>query len=75
MNLCYQYRKCAAGCPVSRAMDHAPAQLSMRLGMDDFVLNSKTMWLCASCETCATRCPQDVDIAEVMDALKITALH
>jgi heterodisulfide reductase subunit C len=43
--------------------------------MDDLVLNSKTMWLCASCETCTTRCPQDVDVAKVMDAVKITALH
>lgn len=77
VNLCYQYRKCAAGCPVSYAMDHTPDQLihGMRLGMDDLVLNSKTMWLCASCETCTTRCPQDVDIAKVMDAVKITALH
>lgn len=77
VNLCYQCKKCAAGCPVSYAMDHTPAQLihGMRLGMDDLVLNSKTMWLCASCETCTTRCPQDVDVAKVMDAVKITALH
>ncbi len=77
VNLCYQCRKCAAGCAVSYAMDHTPAQLihGMRLGMDDLVLNSKTMWLCASCETCTTRCPQDVDVAKVMDAVKITALH
>ncbi len=77
VNLCYQCRKCAAGCPLSYAMDHTPAQLihGMRLGMDDLVLNSKTMWLCASCEMCFTRCPQDVDVAKVMDAVKITALH
>ncbi len=77
VNLCYQCRKCAAGCPVSSAMDHTPAQLihGMRLGMDDLVLNSKTMWLCASCETCTTMCPQDVDVAKVMDAVKSIALH
>jgi heterodisulfide reductase subunit C len=43
--------------------------------MDDLVLNSNTMWLCASCETCTTRCPQEVDVAKVMDAVKITALR
>jgi len=77
VNLCYQCRKCAAGCPVSYAMDHTPAQLihGMGLGMDDLVLNSKTMWLCASCETCTTRCQQDVDVAKVTDSVKITALH
>jgi len=77
VNLCYQCRKCAAGCPVSYEMDYKPAELihAIRLGMDDLVLNSKTMWLCASCETCTTRCPQDVDVAKVMDAVKITALR
>ena len=76
VNLCYQCRKCAAGCPISYAMDYKPAQIihAIRLGMDDLVYKSKTMWLCASCETCTTRCPQEVDIAKVMDAVKITAV-
>lgn len=75
VNLCYQCRKCAAGCPISYAMDYKPAQIihAIRLGMDDLVFNSKTMWLCASCETCTTRCPQEVDVAKVMDAVKIVA--
>lgn len=77
VNLCCQCRKCAAGCPVSYAMDYSPTQLlhAIRLGMDDLVFQSRTMWLCASCETCTTRCPQEVDIAGVMDAVKIIALR
>ena len=77
VNLCYQCRKCAAGCPISYAMDYKPVQLlhAIRLGMDDLVFNSKTVWLCASCETCTTRCPQEVDVAKVMDAVKIIALR
>ena len=75
VNVCYQCRKCTAGCPVAYAMDYPPAQLmhAIRLGLQDLVLNSNTMWLCASCETCTTRCPQEVDIAGVMDALRIMA--
>ncbi len=77
VNLCYQCRKCAAGCPISYAMDYKPAQLihAIRLGLDDLVFKSKTVWLCASCETCTTRCPQEVDVAKVMDAVKIIALR
>ncbi|MDH3744201.1 MAG: 4Fe-4S dicluster domain-containing protein [Acidobacteriota bacterium] len=73
VNLCYQCGKCAAGCPVAYVMDYPPAQLihAARLGLEDLVLSSKTIWLCAACETCTTRCPQDVDIAKVMDAAKI----
>jgi heterodisulfide reductase subunit B len=40
---------------------------------DRSVLESKTIWLCASCQTCTTRCPQGMDIAGVMDALRIEA--
>ncbi len=61
---------------MSFAMDYHPAQLihAIRLGITDLVFYSKTMWMCASCETCTTRCPQEVDIAKVMDACKILAL-
>ncbi len=38
---------------------------------DESVLESKTIWTCASCLTCSTRCPQGLDIAGVMDALRI----
>lgn len=77
VNLCYQCGKCAAGCPVAYAMDYSPAQLihAARLGLDELVLGSKTIWLCAACETCTTRCPQEVDIAGVMDAAKILAVR
>ena len=30
-------------------------------------MESQTPWLCASCQTCTTRCPQGIDIARVMD--------
>jgi len=75
VNLCFQCAKCASGCPVSYAMDYTPTQLihAIQLGLTDLVLNSKTIWLCASCQTCTTRCPQDVDLAGVMDAVRIIA--
>jgi heterodisulfide reductase subunit C len=61
---------------MSYAMDYTPAQLihAIRLGLSDRVLNSKTMWMCSSCQTCSTRCPQDVDIARIMDTCKILAI-
>jgi len=75
INLCYQCKKCTAGCPIAFKMDYSPSQIiyAARLGMKELVLNSNTIWLCASCETCTTRCPQDVDIAKVMDAARIIA--
>ena len=73
VSYCYQCGKCATGCPVAYEMDLTPTQLihAVQLGLKDLVYNSKTMWLCAWCQTCSTRCPQDVDIAEVLDTIKI----
>ena len=34
------------------------------------VLSSRFIWECTSCQTCATRCPQKVDIAAMNDALR-----
>jgi len=73
---CYQCQKCSAGCPVAFAMDYKPNQIMqmVSLGMEDRILASKTIWVCASCYTCSTRCPNDIDIARVMDWLRQSAL-
>jgi heterodisulfide reductase subunit C2 len=72
---CYQCQKCSVGCPVVFAMDYKPNQIMqmVSLGMKERVLNCKTIWVCASCYTCSTRCPNDIDIAGVMDRLRQTA--
>lgn len=77
INVCYQCKKCTSGCPISYAMDYTPTQLvhAIGLGLKDLVLNTAMIWLCASCETCTTRCPQEVDLAKVMDTLRIMALR
>jgi heterodisulfide reductase subunit C len=69
---CYQCGKCTAGCPVAYEMDYPPNQLirGISLGMRDTVLSSRSIWLCAACETCSERCPQEVDPAAVMDSLR-----
>jgi heterodisulfide reductase subunit B len=72
--LCYQCVKCTSGCPLSDHFDLTPNQVMRALQLDDeSVLESKTIWLCASCQTCTTRCPQGLDIAGIMDTLRIEA--
>lgn len=76
ISLCYQCKKCSSGCPVTFAMDYLPHVIlrMVQLGLKDRVLSSTTIWICASCETCTTRCPNEIDIAGVMDALRRMAL-
>ena len=68
----YQCQKCSAGCPVVSAMDILPNQIvrQIQYGRREKVLTSKTIWICASCHTCSVRCPNDIDIAKVMDSLR-----
>ncbi len=74
---CYQCGKCSAGCPLSFAMDLLPNQIIrlVQLGLEEDIANSKTIWLCASCLTCSVRCPRGVDLAKVMEALRLLTLR
>jgi len=74
---CYQCGKCTAGCPMARAMDMTPNQVirAVQLGLKDLVLDGNAMWYCAGCETCASRCPRDIDMARVNKALARMAVR
>ena len=70
--LCYQCVKCSAGCPVAEHMDLLPNQVMRAMQFnDERALEAKTPWVCAACETCTSRCPQGLDIAAVMDVIRI----
>ena len=76
-SLCFQCRKCTSGCPVTFSMDLYPDQIVrlVMLGQQEQVLRSRSIWVCASCETCTTRCPNGVQIAELIDGLKELAIR
>lgn len=74
---CYQCMKCTAGCPVAEKSDSSPAHVlrSVVLGLKDELLASEFIWMCVGCETCKTRCPQDLSARQVIDALKDMAIQ
>ena len=68
---CYQCGTCSAGCPFIEDMDLSPDEVIRYVILDKKeVLNSKTIWLCAACYTCAERCPRDINITKIMEALR-----
>ena len=71
--LCYQCKKCASGCPSRMFMDSTPAELMryVQLGMADEVMKKNSVWYCLTCHTCSARCPQNIDITNVIDTIRI----
>jgi heterodisulfide reductase subunit C len=57
-------------------MTYGPDRMLRMLALEqrEELLKSQDIWLCAGCYTCATRCPNDIDISAVMDALRQMAI-
>jgi len=78
---CFSCGTCTAGCPVREVTDrynpYNPRKIIRMalLGMKKEVLSSQFIWLCSSCYTCFERCPQDVRIPELMNAIKNIAVR
>ncbi len=81
---CFSCGTCVAGCPVAGttagrawAEEYNPRRIIRMalLGMRQQVLTSKFVWLCSTCYTCYERCPQDVHIPEVMNAIRNIAVR
>lgn len=70
--LCYQCKKCTLGCPSAYAMRMKPHELmrALQLGLREEIYWSGMIWICLSCETCNTRCPQKINILRVINALR-----
>jgi heterodisulfide reductase subunit C len=77
INRCYQCLTCSLGCPSAFAMDYLPHQIirMVQMGLREPALTSATIWVCAGCEACATRCPNEVNLVEIMDVLREISLR
>ena len=76
IDLCFQCGACSSGCPLTEEMDYLPSKVMrmVQLGLDE-ALESKTIWVCFSCFNCEVRCPRGIDVANVMEALRVLVLR
>jgi heterodisulfide reductase subunit C len=77
LKACYQCRACGNGCPFVQAMDYTPYQVLrlVQFGLRQEALTCKTIWVCVGCHTCSSQCPMGIDIAAVMDTLRLMAVE
>lgn len=72
ISACYQCGKCTAGCPAGDFYDVQISRImrAVQLGLKDEALGCRSLWLCLSCSTCTQRCPNEIDIARVVETLR-----
>ena len=77
LQLCYQCGMCSGNCPMASNMDLSPRQIIelARLGLEEEVANSKTVWICASCLACTVICPRGFDLSRLMEAIRLLTLR
>ncbi len=73
---CYQCGKCTAGCPMALEMPTRIQQIMRKIqqGREE-LLEDPSIWLCLSCEQCSGRCPQQVEPARLVDAVRELAME
>ncbi len=77
IRLCFQCGTCTADCPIARFTESYRPRKLMRmthLGLKNRLLPSDVLWLCTTCFTCVDHCPQGVDVANVVRALRNLAV-
>ncbi len=74
---CFQCGTCSAACLVSTFMDYTPRRVIAltRSGFKDEALRCQTIWLCTSCYACTVECPKEIQITNIMYALKQRAIR
>lgn len=72
ISTCYQCGNCTAGCPAGFVYDRQVSQImrGIQLGLKDQVLSSNSIWFCLGCSMCSLRCPNEIDVAAVMETLR-----
>ena len=58
-------------------MDISPRMViaMFRAGLIEEIMHSRTIWICASCYMCTTRCPQNIKMTDLLYALKRIAME
>lgn len=74
---CMQCGTCAGACPMRELMDYGPTRIihMLHFGQGDKLVDSRTVWLCASCHECQARCPRGIEIPKVMEAVRLLTLR
>lgn len=70
LDLCFQCGTCSGTCPWNRVRDFRVRDIITRaqLGIEGY--EGEALWLCATCNACVDRCPQGVEIVDLVRTIR-----
>lgn len=70
--LCFQCGTCTLKCPSAKRTSLRPANImrASLLGLKDEAINGYDLWKCTTCYTCVEWCPCNVQVVDVITALR-----
>jgi len=71
LDLCFQCGTCSGTCPWNRVSRFRVRDILTRaqLGLEGY--EGEDLWMCATCNACVDRCPQGVEIVEVVRTIRM----
>ncbi len=71
LDLCYQCGTCSGTCPWNLVRDFRVRDIITRaqLGLEGY--EGEDLWMCATCNACVDRCPQGVEIVDLVRTIRM----
>lgn len=71
---CYQCAQCVPVCPVHTVGDYGPRRIYRRVQTGVDLFESPDLWQCTTCMNCLRVCPKEVDMIQIMPAVRQEAV-
>jgi Fe-S oxidoreductase len=71
---CYQCAKCVGVCPVDIVGDYGPRKIYRKAQTGVDLFSASDLWLCTTCMNCLRVCPKEVDMIQIMPAMREKAI-
>lgn len=72
---CYQCAKCVGVCPVDIVGDYGPRKIYRKVQTGTVLAEDSDLWLCTTCMNCLRVCPKEVDMIQIMPAVREVAVN
>ena len=74
LNWCYGCGKCTAVCPIDIVGDYSPRKIHRKTQTGIDLFTSDDLWLCTTCMNCLRVCPKEVNMIQIMPAVREQAV-